>query len=259
MALRLGNQAGTSGLILGLQTNFTSTADIFGTGACVAQAASVAGTGIRGVVDLGSLPDLYAQPVTVVGVGEVIHVGSGALQAQSAAVVGVGAETGLTIGSGALQAGVAAVVGSGFKGIGGVGTLQAQAASVVGAGGLSGVVFGAGTLLAGVAAVVGAGERSILGAGNLTNGTATVLGSGTTVALAVNYTSYLPPNTIAIETLSLSMSYPLAFVSDRKRPLSTKVGWDDVVTYHEGRTEDLVTSYEFSKDKVFKEEEDSEY
>ncbi len=259
MALRFGDQSlSPSGLLFSGSQTFVSTADSFGAGAVQAQAAAVAGLGIRTAVDLGTPPEFEAGAGTVVGVGEVIHVGSGALQAQDAAVVGVGADSNLVIGSGALQAQDVVVAGVGSFGVGGIGVLVAQPATVVGFGALEGRHFGTGILVAQDAILAATGERIIKGAGNLVSQPMVVAGTGILIEIAVDYICYLPPNSLDLQVLSIGSSYAEQFTQGGEgatAPLSVTVGWDDLTTYHGGNPPESETAYEFSNDKEFVEDQ----
>ena len=130
---------------------------------------------------------------------------------------------------------------------------------MVGLGGLENQHFGTGVLFAQSATISGAGEREIKGAGTLQGGVASAFGSGVVYEIAVNYVCYLPPNTLALEKLSLTSSYALQFSNPKNVPNSVTVGWDDLVTYHAGNPEPTVDAYKFSGDKTFVEDQDDEY
>jgi hypothetical protein len=63
---------------------------ITGSGAMSAQAASTTGEAEREIVDVGGGDDLAAQSATTYGIGGLLRIGSGALVAQVASIVGVG-------------------------------------------------------------------------------------------------------------------------------------------------------------------------
>lgn len=258
MALRFGDQthASQAGLVYDDPVNFVSGADKSGFGAMQAQAAAVVGTGTRGVQDLGTIPDLAAQSATVAGVAEEVQPGTGDAVAQAAAVVGTGVIYNYITGAGVLVAGTASAAGTGRYGIGGLGILEAQAATVTGLGTLEGKIFGIGASAAQPAAVVGVGERIITGAGMLVPNSMLVAGQGTVINIAVDYVCFLPPNTLPLEALSMSVSYAQQFSNAPNAPTSVTVGWDDLVTYHAGNPPETEVAYEFSNDKTFVEDQE---
>lgn len=130
---------------------------------------------------------LQAQDAAVSGVGVVerLHTGTGALQAQDAAVSGLGTAQGIKEGTGALQAQDAAVQGVGVGVIEGTGALQAQDAAVIGLGAI--VQVGTGALQAQDAAVSGIGELGTekSGSGALQAQDAAVSGDGLRIPVGV--------------------------------------------------------------------------
>jgi hypothetical protein len=167
---------------------------ITGTGAIVAEPATIVGTGERTVTGTGAI---VADPATIVGAGERVFTGDGALVSGLAAIVGTGARvvagegtlvpdaaviagtgTRSIAGTGALLAGSAAIVGTGERVVTGTGVLLPDTATIAGTGGLSGTVFGTGALLADTATITGTGERTVTGTGALVSEPATIVGAG---------------------------------------------------------------------------------
>jgi hypothetical protein len=81
---------------------------ITGSGAMSAQAASTTGEAEREIVDVGAGDDLAAQSATTYGIGGLLRIGSGALVAQVAALVGLQSVT-----PSAMSSGVASMSGTG--------------------------------------------------------------------------------------------------------------------------------------------------
>ncbi len=256
MSLRFGEQdGGYLALIFDDQTETTPQADVFGVGECNAQPATVVGVAERVIVDLGSPPIFGAQPSTASGAGDVIKVGSGALQAQSATVVGVGTNFREVTGAGVALAQQAEASGAGIVGIGGEGNVFSRRATVSGVGSLGNQIFGTGDLIAQPPVVSGTGTRFVLGTGSVRSGRGAVVGAGTVFQIAFDYISYLSPYTIGFESPPLRNTYEPVFTRDRQVPTSRSVDFKSVVTYHAGLNPQDEVSYEFSKGKRFFEDQ----
>lgn len=253
MPVRFGEQAGNfaSGLFFASQDVFISAADIFGSGDAQAQSATVAGTGVRGSVSLGTPPAFGAGPTTVVGVGVRIVTGAGVLQAQSADVTGVGGDFSLISGSGALITDRAVVNGSGSIGIGGEGVLQVQSATVVGIGALVGVSIGSGDLAAQSAVLSGLGDRGVIGNGQIFPQNAQAFGSGVIIEFAVDYVSFLQVRALELQKLDVSINYPSVNIMSRNIPRSLTADWDAIVQYHAGVEPETDVAYTFSNGRKF--------
>ncbi len=91
----------------------TAQSIITGSGALQAQPSQVVGDGQRIAQDVGTPEGLESGGSTVVGSGQIRHIGSGALSAQESTASGSGIAGGAISGSGALQAQSSTVVGVG--------------------------------------------------------------------------------------------------------------------------------------------------
>jgi hypothetical protein len=136
-----------------------SLAQIIGTGALTVSAATVAGTGSRGVTGTGAL---VAPSPTLSGTGSRGHQGTGALVAPVAVISGSGGIASPTSHTG-------------------TGDLIAPAAAVNGAGSINGSTdhTGTGDLVAPQATMSGEGSRGSVGTGEMTVSAATVAGQYT--------------------------------------------------------------------------------
>lgn len=152
---RISLNGGAPGMTNSVTPRITIQKAATGTGALVAQAADVTGSGTSSSTGTGALA-AQAAAIDGEGIGGDVSTGTGALTAQAAVVDGSG--TSSSSGTGALSAQAADVAGTGTSSSTGTGLLTAQAATVVGSG--TSQSAGAGALLAGSSIIVGEGEVS---------------------------------------------------------------------------------------------------